>query len=306
MAMGLGVLVLAANGACGLLLGIEDLPERLPDAGVDASSGCTNNESSGCAAQCSRHDFCDDFDRDGQAPSSAWLGALGFSSPLRKGTADLKVVGASRSPPASLEAIATSDASRSSYELLIHEFPLREVRPDAGFHGVRFAFDFVLDDLTLRSPQGPAGDAGSVLVAGLLAPSGTLAPGGVAIALSPEGVHIVAAQDVLDDKGTPPVATIREMRLKDLVGNWVRFELFVASRAEAIAAGFSSCAPLPEGAVAAGAMASRAAQACIALPGILADASAWASNPVLSVGAVVFEDGNLAARFDNVTADFSR
>ena len=281
---------------CGLVLGLDPLPLRPTDAGaVEAGPDADCDPTRGCTAACP-HDFCDDFDLDGQAPNAKWPGVLGLESPLvrQDATVDLAI---GRSPPRSLGSHSASTVSSPS-----HAFLVRALKGPDGGASLRYQFDVLLETLTLNEPRGPLPEAGAASIAAILSPVNG-SPAGAAIVVGPDGIYLASSDNVLasTDAG---VQSFFSGSVAPLSGNWVRIELFVGTAEAAVPIGYTTCAG-KKGALAAARILALGSNACTQLPGALSDIS-WTELPVLLAGSYLFGAGRIDVRIDNVTADFVR
>lgn len=306
LAAGTG-LASAAVAACSLIAGIDDLPLRdagttddapadtaLPDAAADVA--CTTDPSLGCATACA-HDFCDDFDLDGQAPATKWPGTAFFGSPFTSGESTVVIGDGGRSVPAALVAATAGDASRSTYAILVKQLQRDAASPLGLFH---YALDFDLGSISFKDNRGPVPEGGAASVAAIVRP---LAPTpGVAFLLSQDGLYVAASDDIVGGTGGAVVEQIYAVHITDVRG-YVRVEVVVGTAENAVAAGFDKCAGKTGAVVVGNLLSLTGAHACIALPSKLADL-AWMDAPVILSGALIFGPGSFDVRTDNVTADF--
>jgi hypothetical protein len=301
--------------ACAAILDIQDKPLRPGDAGdatdgaaieagdAGADASCTTDESLGCARQCVRHDFCDDFDEPGQKLTTRWT-FTGVTNPLLKGDASTieLVLDAGRSAPGSLLTYAATETTRSAYGIVLKDLSFYDLHPDASFSGVRAAADIQVESIAVY--DGGAGDAGLNLmpVLGMITNPPVPTPAAVAIVVSPGGVLVQASLDVLDDKYPRTSKWIFRGEIPRFSRNWVRMELVVAPASVAAAAGFPDCLEEDAGLVVAGSVATFY-RACMGLTDVLASPT-WPRTPILAAGTIVFETGMARVRTDNVVLDF--
>jgi hypothetical protein len=295
--------------ACGTLLGIDHLP-IVDDDAADQSSEQVVTTDAGCEVSkqmcgCVPHDFCDDFDVDGEALGSRWSGALGLSNPFNKGDASMDFAAQALSPPRAAQTRAGEDKA-SSFSILSQQLDHAMVHPGRAFVGFRYAVDLQLETLVVTEPRGPLVDSGSAVAASVLHFDGPAAKG-VALIVAPDGAYLLTAASLLDiqslDGGSGAITRIFEGDILALGRSWLRVELVVTNKQRAMVEGFSSCAAVAEGPVAAASLGpARVKQACLALP--VAIGIGWAEQPVVSAGGVLFAGGTLVMRQDNVAFDF--
>lgn len=307
--------------ACAQILGIEDRPLRpdggapVDEAGLDGApdrneaAACVMDESAGCAAQCVRHDFCDDFDQPGESPGSRWL-LSALSNPLVRGDAgfDLPHEGG-RSAPAYAAAHAFTDQNAAAVALLLHEMNFNDTHSGTSFNGVRAAADVRVEAATAFDAglaTDASADAGVAFVPmfALVTNPPLPTPAAVAVGVNAQGVVLAASPNILDESAPRITKYVYETQFIQAFGNWVRVELLVAPPQAAIAKGFSSCSSVSTELAAAASVAG-AFQTCIALDGALGNA-AWARTPIVGAGLVVPQYAMLRVGFDNVVADFLR
>jgi hypothetical protein len=300
--------------ACSVILGIDEKPLRNEsdadvaiDAHDDADSDndgapdaepdvrCRLLESQGCGS-CA-HDFCDDFDVDGQAPAAHWKAPTGFKNPIAQGDAGLNVSAPALSLPAALVATASSSGTRA-FAMLVEQLSFAEHHAGHTFDGVRIAVDVRLDALRFTGT-----DAGRATVLGLLRTDKT-PPSGVAILLSGTAVQLVVSEDVLGGTGDAITAPVNDsLNVPSLLNNWVRLEVFVGDRDRALREGYA-CQSVGRGLVAAASLGSGlVGHTCVQLPPSFAS-TPWTSSPALLVGALLLSPGRASVRSDNVVADF--
>lgn len=282
-----------ATGACSLVLGLDPLPLRT-DAGAPDASGDACDPSLGCST--CPHDFCDDFDLDGQSPSTKWPGILGLESPFLRADASVNLV-EGRSAPLALGSHSGGDASVPS-----HAFVVRPMKGPDGGGPLLYGFDVLIDRITFDDTRGPVPDSGAASVAAVLSPvNGN--PAGVAIVVASDGLYLAASEDVL---GSTNAGVVRFFKgsIAPLAGNWVRVEVFIGTEQAALALGYTNCKGM-KGTLAAARIPAIATNGCTELPAPLADGT-WTQLPVLLAGSYMFGAGKLDVRIDNVTADFVR
>lgn len=295
--------------ACGTLLGIEHLPIVDEDA-ADQSSEAAITTDAGCEASsrlcgCVPHDFCDDFDVDGEALGARWSGVLGLANPFTKGDASMDFTAQALSPPRAAQTRAGEDKA-SSFAILSQQLDHATVHPGRAFVGFRYAVDLQLETLVVTEPRGPLVDSGSAVAASVLHFDGPAAKG-VALIVAPDAAYLLTAASLLDiqslDGGTGAITRIFEGDILALGRSWLRVELVVADKARAVREGFTSCSAAADGPVAAASLGpARVKQACLALPAAVG--MGWAEQPVVSAGGVLFAGGTLVMRQDNVAFDF--
>jgi hypothetical protein len=289
--------------ACRGILGIEELPLRGADAGdagpsVDASDASTcRPEQKGCSADCPR-DFCDDFDLDGQAPSTRWVAPAGFVNPVARGDASLELVPVAFSTPMSL-AVTSGSPNRTSYSILVHQLDFRKDRPaSAKLAGLLVSSSVRFESLSYVPDAGFPTD---VAVLGLLRPD-SFPPKGIAIVVQRGGASLDVSEDVLG--GSAPTARAElgtGFNVEGVLGAWVTGEIFVGTKARAVARGFAKCNSVPDGMVAAAALGKKVfGEACTTLPASLA--GDWVERAVLLTGAAMFAPGYVKLNDDDVTA----
>lgn len=298
--------------ACGAILGIDDKPLRpdtdaraLADATDAKDSGaeaqCNPRESAGCSADCP-HDFCDDFDGDGQAPATRWTAPVGFKNPILQGDSGVALTTSGNSPPAALVVTTTSSGS-TTFGILVNQLAFVDRHAGQAFDGVRVAVDLRIDALTFTGVGGPVKDAGSATMLGLLRPD-SFPPKGIAVVLSANSVHLDVAEDVLGGGGAEAIAEINGgLNIANSLNNWVRVELFVGDQGRAVREGYETCKAIAPGLVAAASLGKIVGEACVAVPAGFGPAS-WAEHPALLIGGLLFAPGNAAFRIDNAVADF--
>jgi hypothetical protein len=308
--------VTASLVACAAILDIQDRPLRRADAGptsdgalVEAGdaggeASCTTDESLGCARQCARHDFCDDFDEPGQTLTTKWT-FTGVTNPLLKGDASTieLVLDAGRSGSSSVLTKASTANTKSAYGIILKDLSFYDLHPGANFSGVRAAADIQVESIAVFDGGG-GDDAGlNVMpVLGMLTNPPVPTPAAVAIVVSPVGVLLQASLDVLDNKYPHTSKWIFQGEIARFSTNWVRIELVVAPPSVAAAAGFLDCAKEDAGLVVAGSVAATY-RACMGLTDVLASPT-WPRTPILAAGTIVFETGMARVRTDNVILDF--
>jgi hypothetical protein len=296
----------ATLAACSLIAGIDDLPLRdagaadvaPPDATADAApEACSTDPSLGCAAGCA-HDFCDDFDLDGQTPATLWPGIkAGLGSPFINGASTVDIADGGRSPPSALLASTAGDASRSSYAVLVKQLQRDGAAPLGLF---RYGLDFDLGGIAFDDNRGPIDGGGAASVAAIVVPQ--VPTPGVAFLLSTDGLYVAAADDIVGGTGSAIVERVYPIHITDIRG-YVRVELVVGTADHAVAAGFGKCSGKTGGVVVGNLPSLSGAYACIALPSKLADLT-WIDAPVILSGGLIFGPGFFDVRTDNVTADF--
>ena len=312
--LGIAAAGLAASAfACSAILGIDEKPLRaeadastLADAAdaADASAEATCDPSAvvGCGGACP-HDFCDDFDGDGQAPATRWKPPAGFENPIIQGDSGVSLTTPGNTPPTSLLA-STSSTGSTSFSILVDQLTLADRHAGKTFDGVRVAIDLRVDALTFTGKGGPVEDAGAATVLGLLRPD-SFPPKGIAIVLTGRSVHLDVSEDVLGVSGTEIVADINSsLDTSKVLNNWVRIELFVGDRERAVREHFDKCASVAPGLVAAAALGGKVlGEACVPVPAGFGPPT-WAETPAFLVGGLLFAAGRASFRIDNAVADF--
>jgi hypothetical protein len=298
--------------ACGTLLGIEKLPIVDEDAAPDQASepevpaidaGC---EASSQMCGCVPHDFCDDFDVDGEALGARWSGVLGQSNPFTNGDASIEFTAQALSPPRAAQTTAGQDKA-SSFALLSQQLDLATVHPGRAFAGFRYTVDLQLESLVVTEPRrGPLVDAGSAVAASVLHFDGPAAKG-VALIVARDGAYLLTAASLLNtqsfDGGDGAITPIFLGDMLALGRSWLRVELVVADKQRAVRDGFTSCSSVADGYVVAASLGpARIKQTCVAVP--VGVGVSWAEQPVVNAGGVLFAGGTLVMRQDNVAFDF--
>jgi hypothetical protein len=297
---------LAALGvtACALVLGIDDPPLRPdrdsgPDSAPDAADACVPSAKAGCA--CASHDFCDDFDTDGEAPFSRWKWDLDNPFVKRDGSIELGDGGLSE-PLAARTAVETDGAS--AYAMVLDALDFTAAHPGRPFRGVRLTFWVRLESLDVTEQAGPV-EGGSAYVGAVLQLFGTK-PGGASILIAPSGMYLGVSTNVTDSNGTAETAPIYDDTAITVVkANWIPVEIVVAERDKAIELGYDACQEVDAGpgvGVAAASVLSKF-RACLPLAATFGGV-AWASKPVVAVGGGTFGAGSILVRHDNVSVDF--
>jgi hypothetical protein len=297
--------------ACSAILGIDDKPLRVetdgatpPTDAADAAdaAACDPNAVRGCGGACP-HDFCDDFDGDGQAPGSRWQPPNGFENPIVQGDSGVTLTAPGNASARSLLA-RTSSTGSTSFSILVDQLALADRHAGKQFAGVRVAIDLRVDALTFTGKGGPVTDAGSATVIGLLRPD-SFPPKGIAIVLTGSSVHLDVSEDALGVTGTEIVADVnRNIDVSKVLNNWVQVELFVGDRDRAVSERFESCKAVARGLVAAAALGGKVlGEACVPVPPGFGG-STWAETPAFLVGGLLFAAGSAAFRVDNAVADF--
>lgn len=309
---GLGASLLA----CAAILDLEDdkplrvAPDTsaLVDAGdatdaKDAAPPAPCDETKGCSAACP-HDFCDDFDMDGQAPETRWIAPSGFTNPILKGDAGFALAdtaGLAYSPPRAL--LATTGSAGTSFSMLVNKLSFADRHPGQVFDGVHAAIELRVEALNLLGPGGPVPDAGSAAMLGLLRPD-SFPPKGVAIVITDDAIQLDVSDDILTGSGTQTLAKLSSnFKAPKLLGIYVLLELFVGDQARAVKEGYDTCQGVTPGLVAAAKLGKILGQACLPVTGAFGPAT-WAENPAMLIGSLLFGPGNAVVRVDNAVADF--
>ncbi|CAN5924162.1 hypothetical protein BH11MYX4_BH11MYX4_63340 [soil metagenome] len=297
------------SAACGTILGLETLPIVDPDATPDQVSDAAVSDA-GCEASstmcgCVPHDFCDDFDVDGEALGARWSGLLGLTNPFTKGDAKIELTTQALSAPRAILTTA-GDPKASSIALLSQQLDHAVAHPGRAFAGFRYALDLQLETLETTEVRGPLVDSGSAVAASVLHFDGPAAKG-VAIILSTDGVFLLTAASILDiqseDSGDGAITQLFSGDILALSRNWLRVEIVMADRDRAVREGFTSCGSRTGGPVVAAAIgAARIKQACLTVPAAVG--LSWATQPVVNAGSLLFAGGKLVLRQDNVAFDF--
>lgn len=312
--------------SCAAVLGIDDKPLRPDDAGVDGGAfvdagdagdaGCDASEAMGCAT-CLAHDFCDDFDQPGQRPTDRW--ELTQGGPFTKEDAGVELSDAeSVSSPTSLRAFATSTV-KSAYVLLGHEVAFAARSPGTPFKGLRYAFDLKLSDLTFQSADGGAlpDDAGAMGVAAFFDVDTAPLPKttGIGILVRRDGVLLAVSDDIRGGQGTTDTIVLLPAASVAVLRNWLRFELVIATPAEAVLQGYEACKGIAAPLVVAGSLVKRNVGKCMAIRETILgapDGGTWVERSAgLSLGLTLFDQpgiggGHGAAHYDNVVLDVWR
>jgi len=302
----------AALSACGSLLGIEKLPV-VDDAGStpEVDAGEASAADAGCEVSsrvcgCVVHDFCDDFDVDGEALAARWSGALGAPNPFTKGDASVAFTTKALSPPRAIQT-ASDEPKESAVALIAHQLDFAALYPGKDFVGFRYTVNIQLDTLVLTERGGPVPDAGSALAAAVINYSGLDATG-VGLVFTSDGAYVVIARGLflggaLPDSGDGALSRIYLGDPVSFAKTWLRAELLVADKARAIREGFSSCGAVADGTVAAASLGpGKLSQGCLAMPAGVG--SAWAKQPGVTAGAAMMASGTLVLRQDDVAFDF--
>jgi len=274
------------------------------DASSPEDAGC---ESSSRVCGCVVHDFCDDFDVDGEALAARWSGVLGAANPFTKGDASFAYTTQALSPPRAVQT-NTYDPKDVSLALIAHQLDFDKAYPGREFLGFRFTLDVQLETLVVTERGGPVVDAGSAVAAAVASYTGLDATG-VAIVFAPMGAYLFAGrglfrgQGLLPDAGDGSIVPIYDGDLLGYAKSWLHAEIVVADKARAVREGFASCSALDDGPVVAATVGpARVSQACTPLPpGV---GFAWARQPGVTAGAALMAAGTLAIRQDNVAFDF--
>jgi hypothetical protein len=299
--------------ACAALAGIDDLPLHVADGAPDepivpidaadaSDAGC---ETSSHMCHCVAHDFCDDFDVDGEALGARWSGAVGLPNPFTKGTETIGLTTDALSAPRAL-LVTAGQPKDSAFALLSEQLDQATAYPGRSFVGFRYTLDIRVESMGFDESRGPLGDSGSAAAAGVFHFDGTNARG-VALILGVDGVYLSTAASILStglDGGENYLAPIFLGDVLTLSRTWLHVELLAAAdSARAVSEGFTSCGAVPGSAVVAAAIGPlRVAQACLALPASVG--VSWAMQPVVSAGTVLFGGGQIVLRQDNVAFDF--
>jgi len=300
--------------ACGVLLGIEHFPvddsndgnDATQDRGgneasVDAPEPCVENLALGCQASCP-HAFCDDFDHEDAGIGARWVSPYTPSGgPLLRvapdGGAHAVRVDSGTSPPFGYEAFVTTDAG-SSYVFIAHK--LDRHTPGPGFLGLRYRFQTVLGALDLSTLGGPVPDAGAAMVA-MLGPSAFGSPV-FAIVITSGGFYLVLGDDPTLRQINRTITEIATTDLKSFGDQPFLLDVFVTTRARAIAENLTSCAKVTESTVIA-VRANNFSNGCTGLKADLADL-AWTQEPMIALGVGSWSNGTARLVHDNVIVDF--
>ncbi|MBS2014867.1 MAG: hypothetical protein JST00_18400 [Deltaproteobacteria bacterium] len=308
--------IAAALVGCATILGIEDRPLRQESDASDASSesapaeaggdaSCNRFESRACTADCPR-EFCDDFDGDGQAPTTRWRTPIGFNNPFVRGDSGVTLTANGNSAPTALSA-GSGSAGQTAYAFLAHLLAFDETHPGETFGGVRVAIDLRVDSLTISGKGGPVPDAGSAALLGMTR-SDVVPPKGLAIVVSGTSMYLSIAEDVLGGTGTSVLGRITDqVDIVDFLrSTWLQVELFVGERDIAVKLGYSKCAEptITPGQVAVAAVGARKiGMACLNVPDAFGPPT-WPKSAVILGGTLLFAAGESKFRIDNVAADF--
>ena len=298
-------------GACGAILGIEQLPiddglDASPDQEAEASppadAGC---EASSRMCGCVPHDFCDDFDVDGEALGARWKNDLGIPNPFTKADASMELSNEGLSPPRAL-LTRTGDEKSSSFALLSHQLVYDASYPGRAFAGFRYTADIRVEKIVTTEPRGPLREAGSAAAASVLHYEG-LVVSGIVLLVVPDGAYLLTAASILDnngvDGGNGDLVRLFDGDILELSKSWIRVELLIAEKGRALREGFPTCAAVADGFVAAAAVGPAGAkQGCLAIPPDVG--VAWAAEPVVQAGGLLFAGGELVLRQDNIAFDF--
>jgi len=297
--------------ACATILGIEHFPvddgtdatqDRGSDeASVDATEPCVENLALGCQASCP-HAFCDDFDLDDAGIGARWVSSYTPSGgPLLRlapdGGAHAGRIDSGTSPPFGFEAFVTTDAG-SSYVFIANK--LDRHPPGPGFVGLRYRFQTVVGALDLSTLGGPVPDAGAAVVA-MLGPSAFGSPV-FAIVITSGGFYLVVGIDPTLRQINATITEIATTDLKSFGGQPFLFDVFVTTRARAIAEKLTSCAKVTESTVIA-VRVNNFANGCTALKTDLADL-VWTQDPIIALGLGTWTDGTARLVHDNAIVDF--
>jgi hypothetical protein len=295
--------------ACALVLGIDDLPLRAdrdaaPDTGplTDAGADCAPDPRTGCA--CGTHDFCDDFDTDGEAPFARW--DWGLPNPFTKQDASVVLDTGGLSAPFATRVAVDTD-SGSAYATVFNQLDLEALHPGRAFDGVRYTFWLRIEALDIPYEAGPVPGEGTAYVGAILQLFGVPPkPGGAAILFGAGGVYLAVSTNVLDANGTAVHARLYDnTALKVASANWIPVEIVVAERAKAISLGYVECNDVDAGPGVGVAAATVLTQfrACLPLSDTFGGVG-WAAKPVVGVGGGTFNAGSIRVRQDDVAVDF--
>jgi hypothetical protein len=300
-----------AVAACGAILGIEHFPvddgtdaaqdRGTDDASADAAEPCVENLALGCQASCP-HAFCDDFDHDDAGVGARWVSPYTPSGgPLVRlasgGEAHAVRAASAASPPFGYEARVTSDAG-SSYVFIAHR--VDKHAPGPGFAGLRYRFQTAVGALDLSTEGGPVPDAGAAMVA-MLGPSPFGSPV-FAIVMLPSGFYLVIGADPTLRQINASITEIATTDLKSFGDQPFVFDVFVTTRARAIAENLTSCAAVTDPTVIA-VRVNNFANGCAALKAELADL-AWTQEPMIALGVGAWTNGTARLVHDNAILDF--
>lgn len=322
-ALGLGLTVCSLSLlACEAILGIEEKPLRsgvprdgestdVTDGGaVPDAESCDRDadESKGCARSCA--ELCSDFDIAGQEPDRGWDRPSGFANPIAKGEeAGVEVAPPGNSAPQGLR-VKVGSASGSSFAMLVDQLRFEKRHAGKTFDGVRGALDLRITKITFtETGRGPIKDAGNSSMLGFLR-GASLKPKGIAVIMTGTNLYLSISEDIFGGNGASEIVEIASLNLATLLNNWVRVQLFVGTKERAVALGFNSCPDPGNNLVAASVIGSPAfpiGSGCAVIPETFdADAGpkSWAEAPVLGIGGLLFDRGEIEFQLDNVVADF--
>lgn len=311
LAVGLGAL------SCAQILGIEEKPLRTQggaaadaptssDAGDGGQTLCADPDTLECSETCP-HDFCDDFDRDGQAPASRWTAPAGFQNPFLQGDAGggsvstLALSSPGNNSPFGLVSMPRSTLPQG-FSMLIQAMDFEARHKGKEIAGLRVSIDVLVDALTFTDVGGPISGVGS---AGLLAllRGDSFPVKGVGVFLTKGSVHLAVSEDSLNLKGTQSVADINSaLSVANVLNRWVRIELFVGEQARAKEK-YAACDAVAPGLVVAATLGNGGLGAAC-LPIFESFGPTWIRTPALLVGGLLYAPGEATFRIDNVIADF--
>ena len=302
--------------ACGLVLGIEDLPLRPDkDAGGDVSAidgGCAPKTATGCA--CTNFDFCDDFDHDPDSgiPFEKWESGLP-TQPFIRGDSGMSIVNGGVSLPNALQSNVFSPQGNSAYAAIFNQM---SAPAGKAVSGVRLKFFVKIGTLSVLPGGGPVTDAATAYVGSVIKLIGFTPPqpGGAAVLFGMDGkVYLALSPNILQSNNTD-IATL--LFDKGGVGiaqtNWAEVELFVGTKAKAVEIGYKECndvdggTALPDGGergVAAAWFYVNQYRGCLPLSDAF-NGAGWTANPIIGIGSGTFNGGTLLIQHDNVTAEF--
>jgi len=300
--------------ACAALFDFGELPLRTaadagPDAPLDGAAPPLDCDASFRKCACELHDFCDDFDDASTTRVGAgWSGIDEIENPFVKGDAGILLTDQAWSEPRGLTTTSTGDRA-SSFALLTHQMSHDRAQPGRDLGGVRITLRVRVRALSLLEVRGPL-DAGSAIVTGM-ARLEKSALRGITLLAAEEGIFLHASENLLDVPAdaatrTDVILPVYDAPVSDLLGNWVRMEILVATRVIAERAGYGSCGAsgaAPGAPVMAASAGPTAKQGCAPLPAFFGGLS-WASQPIIAAGAALFGGGAITLDQDDVTLDF--
>jgi hypothetical protein len=303
------VLVAWGLGACGALLGIEQLPLLDERDGGDATSEalgpgdaadggtCIDNIALGC--QSCPHAFCDDFDREDGAVGLQWKSAFTpaggpiFVERLDGGARASRVTD-SVSPPYAYEAVVETD-DNSSFLFIANQ--IAKHAPGPNFAGVRFRFQTRLRRLELTGVRGPI-DSGAAIVA-MMGPT-DFTSAGLLFVVSSDGLYAVVGAGFLQEY--PDASPYLMSSLAGFGAQAVFVEIFVTTRERALKEKLERCASVTAATVVS-VRVNNLIHGCAPLEGALGDLT-WTREPVIALGAGTFAAARVTFVHDNAVVDF--